>query len=310
MQLITLTERELDALEGEPAEVCKMYLLLRRRMDFQTGLVGADHPISWWGLRRSMQLAQVQGRSRSDSDVPSEKMVRDKAERLIRVGLLERRTIDRRLVFFLPMSHRAQVRLKKVGQSYGRQAGQIWEGSESVETQGFAEDYPQEVGRTENREVGHISGIRVNPFSEYKQQHTECPVDNSAALPFSEIVGWIKSAEKRRGKIVAVSEADRQVKDWVSRNVRADELEEAYALAVADREKQGNPGPIHVGFLDLFINRVLARRKHWTQAWSSIVEEGRSLGIEQLPGEPNHVFKRRVFAAAGISEEEAARWRD
>lgn len=308
MQLITLTERELDALEGEPAEVCKMYLLLRRRMDFQTGLVGADHPISWWGLRRSMQLAQVQGRSRVDSDVPSEKMVRDKAERLIRVGLLERRTIDRRLVFFLPMSHRAQVRLKKVGQSYGRQAGQSWEGSESVETQCFAEDYPQEVGQTESREVGHISGIRVNPFSEHKQQHTECPVDNSAALPCDEIVDWLRAAEKRRGKIVAASRADPVIKSWVSKGVDAAVLDDAHALAVTARDRDRSEAPINVGFLNLFVLQVLTRRVPWHQSASGIEGKGEQLSIERKPDEPFRNFKLRVFAAAGISEEEASRW--
>ncbi len=310
MQLITLTERELDALYGEPAEVLKLYVCLRRRMDFETGLVGAENGVSWWALREDMFVEFAQGRRRDESGTPTEKLVRNKVERLVSIGLVESRTSYRRLVFFLPMAHKGQIRLKKVGQTLVVQAGMTSVGSECFSAQGFDENYPQEVGSTEVREVGHTSGIRLTPISEYKQQHTECPVDKSAALLSSEIVGWLKAAEKRRGKIVAVAEADKLIKSWVSRKVRADELEEAYALAVADREKQGNPGPIHVGFLDLFVNRVLGKRKHWTQAWSSIVEEGRRLGIEQSPGEPNHVFKLRVFAAAGISEEEAGRWRD
>lgn len=306
--MIVLTERELDALYGEPAEVFKLYVCLRRRMVFETGLVGAEIGVSWWALREDMYVEFAQGRRRDESGTPTEKAVRNKVERLISIGLVESRTSYRRLVFFLPMAHKGQIRLKKVGQTLVGQAGQTLVGSESVDTQGFEENYPQEVGRTETREVGHTSGIRVNPFSEYKQQHTECPVDNSAALPFSEIVGWIKSAEKRRGKIVAVSEADRQVKDWVSRKVRADELEEAYALAVAARDRDRSEAPINVGFLNLFVLQVLTRRVPWHQSASGIEGKGEQLGIERKPDEPFRNFKLRVFAAAGISEEEASRW--
>lgn len=310
MQLITFTERELDALEGEPAEVCKMYLLLRRRMDFQTGLVGADHAISWWGLRRSMQLAEVQGRSREDSDVPTEKMVRDKADRLIRIGLLERRTVARRLVFFLPFAHKAQVRLKKVGQTLGRQAGQTLGGCESLDTQGYDENYPQDVGRTETQEVGHISGIRVNNLSEYKlkQQH-RTPVDNFAALPCDEVAIWIRSAERRRGKIVAVSESDPHIKSWVSKGVDAEALEEAHALAVAARDRDASAAPINIGFLNLFVEQVLARRVPWHQSKQGIERKAEVLGIERKPDEQFPYFRLRVFAAAGITEEEARRWR-
>ena len=308
MQLITLTEHEMVALRGEPAEVIQAYICLRWRMDFETGLVGAATSLSWWALREDMHVDACQGRSRDDSGTPSEKSVRNKVDRLIRLGLVESRTSYRRLVFFLPMAHKGSVRLKKVGQTLGRQAGMTLVGPESLAVQGIDENYPQEVGSTQSAEVGHTSGIRVNPLYEQQQQRTELPVDNSAALPFSEISEWLKAAEKRRGKILAVSAADRHIKSWVCRGMDVEALEEAHALAVADRERYGSAAPISAGFLDVFVDRVLAKRKPWFATWSGVVSKGKALGLEQLPDEPPPAFKRRVFAAAGIDEDEVRRW--
>lgn len=308
MQLITLTERELDALYGEPAEVLKLYICLRRRMDFETGLVGAEKEVSWWALREDMFVEFAQGRRRDESGTPTEKMVRNKVERLVSIGLVESRTSYRKLVFFLPMAHKGQLRLKKVGQTWGGQAGRTLEGVETVDAQGVDENYPQEAGRIETREVGHTSGIRVNPFSEYKQQQTECLVDNFAALPHREIANWIRAAENRRGKIVAISEADPHIKSWVSNGVDAVVLEDAHASAVAARQRDSSPAPINVGFLNRFIEQALATRKPWHQSASGIERKAQELGLKLKPGQPFPDFKRLVFGAVGLTEDEVRTW--
>ena len=38
----------------------------------------------------------------------------------------------------------------------------------------------------------------------------------------------------------------------------------------------------------------------WHGSWSGIVAKGRSLGLEQAPGEENQAFRRRVHDAAGV----------
>lgn len=310
MQLITFTERELDALIGEPAEVMKLYVCLRRRMDFQTGLVGASVGVSWWALREDMFVEYAQGRRREDSGTPTEKMVRNKLDRLADLGLVESRTSYRKLVFFLPLAHKAEIRLKKVGRTLVGQAGQTLAVSESLDTQCGNDVYPQEAGRTDTREVGHTSGIRVNNLSECipKQQHRQA-VDNSESgtvlLLCQEIVRWLKTAERRRGKIVAVSEADAHVKSWVSREVTLDALEQAHALAVSARARDHSEAPINAGFLNLFVSEAIATERAWPwhESKSGIEEKARQLGIEPLPGEQFPYFKRRVFAAAGLSED-------
>ena len=120
MKLITLTEDELNALAGESPDVFKFYVMLRARMDFSTGLVGAEKGggVSWQGLREDMYVEPRAGRQSHGS--PTEKYVRDKAARLVELGLLESRTSYRRLVFLMPMAHVAESRSNLIGQTWGR----------------------------------------------------------------------------------------------------------------------------------------------------------------------------------------------
>lgn len=308
MQLIVLTGAELDALYGEPADVFKTYVCLRRRMDFASGLVGAEVELSWWALREDMYVEFAQGRHRDESGTPTEKRVRNKVDRLVKLGLIEHRTCYRKLVFYLPKAHRDKLVLKKVGRTLVGQAGRTLVVSESIETTTFDDVKNEEVGRTLAGEVGHTSGIRKSTLSEIKQQHTAGAVDNSALLQFSKIADWLKTVEKRRGKILSIKADNHNVKSWVLQGVGADELDAAHAMAVADREKQASAAPISPGFLDIFVQRVVVKRVPWFASWSGIVTHGAGLGITQSSEETDPAFKARVFAAAGMTDEEARKW--
>ena len=107
---------------------------------------------------------------------------------------------------------------------------------------------------------------------------------------------------------MAISDADEAVKGWVFKGVDADELAAAYAAAVTARERKQSPAPINTGFLNVFVEIVLAKRKAWFETWSGIVEMGQRLGVVKRQNESNPDFKHRVFDAAGITHEEAQQW--
>ena len=78
---------ELEALEGLPHIVCRLYLSLKQHMDFQTGIVGQPRRISWMGLRTMLYVEEHQGFD--DSGTPSLGKVRRAMEWLKRAGLVE-----------------------------------------------------------------------------------------------------------------------------------------------------------------------------------------------------------------------------
>ncbi|MBU2834432.1 hypothetical protein HF673_01200 [Acidithiobacillus thiooxidans] len=78
---------ELEALEGLPHIVFRLYLCLKQRMDYQTGVVGQKHRISWMGLRSMLYVQEHQGFE--ESGAPSIGKVRRAMEWLKRQGLVE-----------------------------------------------------------------------------------------------------------------------------------------------------------------------------------------------------------------------------
>jgi hypothetical protein len=78
---------ELEALEGLPHIVFRLYVSLKQHMDFQTGIVGKTRRISWMGLRTMLYVEEHQGFD--DSGTPSLGKVRRAMEWLKRSGLVE-----------------------------------------------------------------------------------------------------------------------------------------------------------------------------------------------------------------------------
>ncbi|MBW7903012.1 MAG: hypothetical protein H3C26_16135 [Rhodocyclaceae bacterium] len=322
--MIVLTEAELDLLSGEPAEVLKLYVCLRRRMDFATGLVGAMTGVSWWALREDMHVSGAQGRARGESGTPSERMVERKVDRLVALGLVERRSLYRKLVFLLPMAHRASARPKEVGPSWGREAGpevgpEVGP-TESQTAQWFAEEVgPKvgpEVGPSWGREVGPTSGIRVNHLSKSKPAAAlPAVVDAREALLLApqQMAEWLREAERRRGKILRVVPTDPLLKTWSSERVQLDDLRAAHAMAVADRDARGEPAPVSPGFLRIFLDRLRRRNGGvendvpWFRSAAGIEAQGAALGVFRQPGERFPSFRARVYAAAGITDDVARR---
>lgn len=140
---------------------------------------------------------------------------------------------------------------------------------------------------------------------------------------------WLRRREKDRGKQPKGTQSnDPRIVAWIAAGVTGEQLVEAYALAVADREDKADPSPITAGFLDVFVAKVLnppaaqsavngkrpaaaqAADPHaWITSASGITEQGAKLGIAQGETEEFWRFKARVIDAAGLSDHDKARLR-
>jgi len=325
VKLLVLTDGELSALAGESPDVFKFYVMLRARMDFATGLVGAEKGagVSWQGLREDMYVEPRAGRQTHGT--PSEKYVRDKAARLAELGLLESRTSYRRLVFFMPLAHVAESRSNLMGQTWGRQAGQEAGQTASHEQQGFQRVMGQEAGQVANGLMGHTSGIRLTPISvvnEIPPPRTE-PVDNSGAASVAAVVGGfvelIRKGERGRNCLCRVRDTDALVIGWARDGVTLTEVQDAYRQAAWERERRNDPSPINAPFLDTIIRRERngrgvsrkedagpatdARKLVWYMTAEGIERRAQALGVARQDGETIEALKLRCFEA----ESQAAR---
>ncbi|WP_420994100.1 hypothetical protein ACKI2N_001905 [Cupriavidus sp. 30B13] len=88
MTAFVLNDDEWEAMRKVGFLARDLYGVLRRRMNFKTGVVGdlADCAISWFALREDLE---VQGRPGVKRDLPSEGRVRRAMAQLVKVGLVE-----------------------------------------------------------------------------------------------------------------------------------------------------------------------------------------------------------------------------
>jgi len=83
-----ITSEEWQALAGVDHLACRLYLSLRRCMDFRTGVVGGPHKaVSWQALRED---CEVPGRPGVRHFRPTEQMLRRRVDQLEKCGLLRR----------------------------------------------------------------------------------------------------------------------------------------------------------------------------------------------------------------------------
>lgn len=292
---------------SHPAKI--LYMLgIRPFMDFKTAITGKERRISYQSLHEVLEFIPLPGSQRPKADYTI-KAIRCLIDELERIGLVRRLPNDQRALFLeCLVADREDAPKNRKGRGRAESTGAGETDLNASNGVGFSVSDEVMSGACCGARKG-IPPVSGNPvYTSNAAAILGAPVDNFAALRFDEIAEWLRGMEKRRGKIVAVAAADAHIENWVGKGVDADELRDAHALAVADRERQNNPAPIHVGFLDLFIGRVISRRKPWFSTWSGIVEKGKGYGVTQALDEQNQLFKRRVFAAVGMSEEEARQW--
>lgn len=140
-----------------------LYICLRRRMDFSTGLVGAHTKISYQALAEDLYVEPGQGKHSAGS--PTQDAIRWALKSLESAGLIAVQPAERQLIFLLVLADVESVRKKEVHQSYTRatpdQAHHI---KNELEQQDMSHAH-QSYTRATPEEAHHTSGVRyqVNP---------------------------------------------------------------------------------------------------------------------------------------------------
>jgi len=136
------------------------------------------------------------------------------------------------------------------------------------------------------------------------------PVDNSASPPplsAEEIGNHLVELEAERGKSVTLSSrAHEALLRLADRNIAMPVLLRAHVLACARRTADQDPGPVHPGFLEPFVDEALAEQRTAPPApgWDE-TPEGVQAKADELQLAPQRAdehpiwFRRRVIKAAG-----------
>lgn len=307
-----------------------LYFWMRSWMDLATGLVGTNTKISLGKLAAYGERAVPRG-SGFELVAPSEKEVRLALEGLVRAGLLVRED-TKRLIFLLPLAVLGNARSKRTGHVPGTSYPQYRAGTghaEMAADAGFSQVTDDEPGTDflpMGGRTGHTSEVGVNLSLRRKAAAATEVVEVVEVaevwlLPLrpDAAAGWLRDAERRRGCVAGVSVGDRVLRAWCESGMTGPQLEEAYALAVAARERDNDGRAVNVGFLDCFVRQVLAPKKAsarggkgdrlrpWFLSWPGIEAKAAELGVSRGPDEHPATFKDRVYRAAGVTADELRR---
>lgn len=113
MTTIAISDGEWAAMRKVDHLARDLYVALRRRMDFTTGIVGGPHAaVSWWALREDTEL---EGRPGVKACKPTEQQLRRRVGQLEKVGLVQPIGTKLRLRFRLLLAHTGSFVQKKAG---------------------------------------------------------------------------------------------------------------------------------------------------------------------------------------------------
>lgn len=157
-------DAENEALDGLPWLAQLFYLrALRRSMNYSTGMVGQrPHGTSWAVLGRLIYVEPARGRPAEDAGTPSTKALRFAVDLLARAGLVEVKSQDRCLLFFLPLADRDT----SVSGNRGRRradVGQSNRGRPDTNNDGGSDEIKGSIGAEQDSRIG--AGIRY-PISD------------------------------------------------------------------------------------------------------------------------------------------------
>lgn len=318
---IAFSAGEWDLLAGLPFMQRCLYLVLRWYMDRNTGRVGEARGISLQGLAEELYVEPVRGRHAADCGSPSKKAIRSALDALERARLIQSCGNGEVLVFFLPAARRFSARPKDDGHMRGTDEGHDERKAKSRAVAGSSTHEGRDEGHTQSADEGHTSRERVNHPSKQTMSTATRPVDKKLStepallLPLlpEMVAGWLRWKERQRGCRAKIVSSAPQIAAWVAQGVLPEQLAEAYALAVDQRELAGSEAPINVGFVDVFLVKVLAAgvvsRKAtgpiiepWKYSFEGLNERAGQLGIDRWNGADDfEVFQARVLAAHGAA---------
>lgn len=114
---IKLNEEEFSLLDGVTNLMFRLYVTLRRHMDYTTGKAGEHHRITWASVAVEMNVDVCQGPTTGERGRPGREQLRRAGARLEKKGLLQTlstvTTREKRLIFFFHLAARDDSAGKK-----------------------------------------------------------------------------------------------------------------------------------------------------------------------------------------------------
>lgn len=261
---IALYDIEWDKLQGLPHIQRMLYLILRWHMDMRNGRVGLARGISLKGLAEELYVEPVRGRHAGDAGEPSRKAVRNALDGLIAAGLIRPCGNGEVLVFFMPLGRRASARPNDEGHVRGTVERHDEGQAETIALPTFPAHEGHDEAPPKKADEGHTSREKVNQSTNKAAAANMQPVDKKlstvAPLPLLDdesVADWIRRKEAQRGCVARVSAGDIRRVCWISLGATAQDVAEAYALAVQGRAAEANPAPVNVPYIDSILQRIL-----------------------------------------------------
>jgi len=333
---IVLTVAEQDVLMRLRPEYVKLYIELRRRMDFGTGVVGHPHAISRNGLRSwcEWEIPRGAGVQRVQMSLQT---VRSGLRALASEGLIANKGGGDFLFFLLPKAHTAKNRSNQTQPSPNRVCGTETNrlyphvdksieasnalGFEGGECGGECGETSPEPNRPNASNPTYI-GVRRNTST---QQTTSTTCNGVGAGGGRGVVAGLAKMQMADPVAHAVSQSQRDLVAWLVRHgvqtcdtdpalVRlwSDGIEDRWvmdALPVAreQRASAGSAQPVNAGLLAAIARGLSAKATQVASAWwsspAAMNAKARSLGIaEAMPGEGLDAFKARIRTALAREE--------
>lgn|GEM_PF-376949 len=184
MPAFQINDAEYSALADEPADLFKLYCVIRRWMDYRTGVSGAVRRLSEQMFREELYIAPTRGRHESGS--PTRQKVRSLVDRLISIGVI---TPIGPLVFELPHADWDGASKRSATDEQPDQQPHQQPGSNSPETTELKASSDEEDGSATTSESADSLISNLPPLS------VKSPTTLSARGYFAMHDGWLPQAK-------------------------------------------------------------------------------------------------------------------
>lgn len=122
------------------------------------------------------------------------------------------------------------------------------------------------------------------------------------------IAVMLRAWEKDRGKVTKIHSAEPRVQEWATAGLTDVQLREAYDIAIAERAKDGDDGPINAGFLHVFVQKLLNPKaatgaplvqREWHETHQGVIGKCAELGIDTKPEDDPRWLKCAIAVKVG-----------
>lgn len=294
MQGYYITKAEIEALCGCSPLACRVYHLLRYKMDLRSGLVGQCYRISHAALIHASQTHIPRGAG-VQIVLPSIKEMRGALAQLVRVGLIEKTGDEQQLIFRLIQAKT----LDQTGQSAGS-ATRPAKPRPSSKSAPSRQPTRRIQGRYQHTGLKNQRKAAAAAAVDKSARPDNPPADSAAPSHFATAAGDITGAtlDQFAQQIgYPIKHHPASVARLRALHPNREQLATAILAAVAARKRDHNPAPLNIGFIACFLTPPRARpapASNWKNSWSGILAHAQTLGITPEKDEHPQAFRARV----------------